>query len=97
MGDRVNDGTCDPAGRFWVGTLTVGGAGAALYRLDGRDISTEVLPHIGPLVPTSRLARQSRSRDLGETSPCSRSIRAIDVERLHYARTLRMLVIIGQA
>ncbi len=47
VGDRVNDATCDPAGRFWVGTLTVGGAGAALYRLDGRDVLTEVLGGVG--------------------------------------------------
>ncbi|UOQ50780.1 SMP-30/gluconolactonase/LRE family protein [Hymenobacter cellulosivorans] len=33
---RFNDGKCDPAGRFWVGTLDMDGAEhqAALYRLD---------------------------------------------------------------
>ncbi len=46
-GDRVNDATCDPAGRLWVGTLTVGAAGAALYRLDARDDLTEVLGRVG--------------------------------------------------
>lgn len=35
-GDRMNDGKCDPVGRFLAGTLTYDHrAGAALYRLDG--------------------------------------------------------------
>jgi sugar lactone lactonase YvrE len=41
-GDRMNDATCDPAGRLWAGTLTVEqlpGA-AALYRLDGAALTT---------------------------------------------------------
>lgn len=46
-GDRVNDATCDPAGQLWVGTLTVGGTGAALYRLDARGELTEVLGQVG--------------------------------------------------
>jgi sugar lactone lactonase YvrE len=35
-GNRFNDGKCDPAGRFWAGTLALDGAQgvAALYRLD---------------------------------------------------------------
>lgn len=33
-GERMNDGKCDPAGRFWAGTMTADRApGAALYRL----------------------------------------------------------------
>jgi sugar lactone lactonase YvrE len=33
---RFNDGSCDPAGRFWAGTVAVDrrGGGGALYRLD---------------------------------------------------------------
>ncbi len=34
--NRFNDGKCDPAGRFWAGTM--GKAGASLYRLD-RDLT----------------------------------------------------------
>jgi len=34
-GERMNDGACDPAGRFLAGTLVQdGSAGAALYRLE---------------------------------------------------------------
>ena len=35
-GNRFNDGKCDPAGRFWIGSMNAqGGAGAgALYRID---------------------------------------------------------------
>lgn len=35
-GNRMNDGACDPAGRFWAGTMALDEKGAAgsLYRLD---------------------------------------------------------------
>jgi sugar lactone lactonase YvrE len=33
-GDRMNDGKCDPAGRFLAGTLTSARVAGALYRLD---------------------------------------------------------------
>ncbi|AYY13169.1 SMP-30/gluconolactonase/LRE family protein [Actinobacteria bacterium YIM 96077] len=34
-GERMNDGACDPVGRFLAGTMvTGGGTGAALYQLD---------------------------------------------------------------
>ena len=41
---RFNDGACDPAGRFWAGTLATGGqAGTgSLYRLDPDGSVTEV-------------------------------------------------------
>ena len=33
---RFNDGKCDPAGRFWVGSISAKGSAAAkLYRIDG--------------------------------------------------------------
>ena len=36
IGTRMNDGACDPQGRFWAGTLAedVSPGGGALYRLD---------------------------------------------------------------
>lgn len=45
LGDRANDGACDPQGRFLIGTLTerqTPGA-CALYRLDGPDRVSEVI------------------------------------------------------
>lgn len=33
-GTRMNDGACDPKGRFWAGTLADRAGAAALYRLD---------------------------------------------------------------
>jgi sugar lactone lactonase YvrE len=39
-GDRMNDGKCDPAGRFLAGTMSAQSAGAALDRLDGGRVHT---------------------------------------------------------
>jgi len=48
-GNRMNDGKCDPAGRFWAGTQSdvpeVGGGG--LYRLDVDGTATRMLGGIG--------------------------------------------------
>jgi len=48
-GNRCNDGKMDPAGRFWIGTMSddgsVEGAGA-LYRLDEGGRLTRVLDHL---------------------------------------------------
>jgi len=48
-GNRCNDGKLDPAGRFWIGTMSqdgsVEGAGA-LYRLDEGKTLTRVLDHL---------------------------------------------------
>ena len=43
-GTRMNDGACDPQGRFWAGTLAddFGAGGGALYRLD-RNGRTELM------------------------------------------------------
>ncbi len=39
---RMNDGTCDPDGRFWVGSMRLDESpcDAALYRYDGRELVT---------------------------------------------------------
>lgn len=45
VGTRFNDGGCDPAGRFWAGTLSYDGTAeaAALYRFDADGTVREVL------------------------------------------------------
>jgi len=47
--NRFNDGKCDPAGRFWAGTMpmTNGGPHGALYRLDGDGSVHKMLEDIG--------------------------------------------------
>lgn len=48
-GLRFNDGKCDPAGRFWAGSMayaTTPGAGV-LYRLDPGPVATRVLAGVG--------------------------------------------------
>ena len=45
-GNRCNDGKMDPSGRFWIGTMSLGGAvegAGALYRLDEGGRLTRVL------------------------------------------------------
>jgi sugar lactone lactonase YvrE len=48
-GGRMNDGKCDPVGRFWAGTQSavMGERRAALFRLDGDGSVTRVLQSVG--------------------------------------------------
>jgi xylono-1,5-lactonase len=48
-GNRCNDGKCDPAGRFWVGTSDPSGtqANAWLFRFDGKERPQQLL---GPCI-----------------------------------------------
>lgn len=48
-GNRANDGKLDPAGRFWIGTMSNDGSiegGGALYRLDNESRLTRVLDRL---------------------------------------------------
>ncbi|PRX62911.1 sugar lactone lactonase YvrE [Cohnella sp. SGD-V74] len=48
-GNRFNDGKCDPAGRFWAGTMPIadGAPTGALYRLDGDGSAHKMAEEIG--------------------------------------------------
>jgi sugar lactone lactonase YvrE len=48
-GNRFNDGKCDPAGRFWAGTMALSGEGnaGALYRMDSNFKIKQMLTGIG--------------------------------------------------
>ena len=45
-GMRANDGAVDPSGRFWIGTMAIDEqpSDGALYRLDGRELTTVLAP-----------------------------------------------------
>jgi len=47
--NRFNDGKCDPAGRFWVGTMSLVGAknAGALYRLDADSTIRKMIDGVG--------------------------------------------------
>jgi sugar lactone lactonase YvrE len=47
--NRFNDGKCDPAGRFWAGTLSLEGkpGAAALYRLDPDSTVHRMVENVG--------------------------------------------------
>ncbi len=47
--NRFNDGKCDPAGRFWVGTMSLVGAknAGALYRLDADSTIHKMIDGVG--------------------------------------------------
>lgn len=48
-GNRLNDGRCDPAGRFWVGSMPVDArreATGSLYRVDGLATPSRVLDKV---------------------------------------------------
>ncbi len=47
--NRMNDGRCDPAGRFWAGTMRqpAGGREGALYRLDADLEATRMIEGVG--------------------------------------------------
>jgi sugar lactone lactonase YvrE len=45
-GDRMNDGKCDPAGRFLAGTVARATGGAALYRLDTDGLVTTLIENV---------------------------------------------------
>lgn len=49
QGNRFNDGKCDPAGRFWAGTMSTTGKrqAGALYRLDADGSAHKMIDNVG--------------------------------------------------
>lgn len=77
---RFNDGGCDPAGRFWIGTINEVSrqADAALYSYNGQ----QLVQQIGGMTITNGLAFSPDGRWLYHTDTPTRIIRrhAFDVE-----------------
>ena len=70
---RFNDGGCDPAGRFWIGTMneTQSAADASLYCYDGHAL----VPRIGSMTITNGLAFSTDGRWMYHTDTPTRVIR----------------------
>lgn len=70
---RFNDGGCDPAGRFWIGTMneTQTAADAALYCYDGRALTAR----LGGMTITNGLAFSTDGRWMYHTDTPTRIIR----------------------
>lgn len=78
-GNRCNDGKRDPAGRFWIGTMSgdgsVAGAGS-LYRLDGES-STRIL---GDLTISNGMGWSGDSRTMFFIDSPTREVWAFDFD-----------------
>lgn len=78
-GNRCNDGKCDPAGRFWIGTMSEGGrvqGAGSLYRLDGVTL-TRVLDG---LTATNGMDWSTDSRTMFLIDTCERAVWAFDFD-----------------
>lgn len=78
--NRFNDGKCDPAGRFWAGTMDEvhGHKGAgALYRLDPGNIAVEMIPNV---TCSNGLAWTSDSKTMYFVDSPEQSVKAFDFD-----------------
>ena len=78
-GNRFNDGKCDPAGRFWAGTMDFNGAAdrGALYCLD---VDHSVSEKIEPVTISNGLVWTADSKIMYYIDTAANTVRAYDYE-----------------
>lgn len=78
-GNRCNDGKVDPAGRFWIGTMSAGGSvpgAGALYRLDGG----RLVPVLGGLTIANGMGWTADARTMFFIDSPTREVWAFDFD-----------------
>ena len=77
--NRFNDGKCDPAGRFWAGTMEFGGApdAGALYCLDTDHTVTEKLR---PVTISNGIVWTADARTMYYICTAANTVRAFDYD-----------------
>ena len=76
-GNRFNDGKCDPAGRFWAGTMDFNGAAdrGALYCLD---VDHSVTQKVAPVTISNGLVWTADSKIMYYIDTAANTVRAFD-------------------
>jgi len=91
-GNRCNDGKLDPAGRFWIGTMSkdgsVPGAGA-LYRLDGE----RLVPVLDGLTIANGMGWTAEARTMFFIDSPTREVWAFDFDPADSSITNRRVVV----
>jgi len=89
---RFNDGKCDPSGRFWVGTLHMGGQKnkAKLYRYDPDGTLSVMLE---PVSNSNGIVWTSDARTLYYVDTPTSTIQAFDFDREHGSITNQRVAI----
>jgi sugar lactone lactonase YvrE len=91
-GNRANDGKLDPAGRFWIGTMSEGGGvrgAGALYRLDGGTLT----PVLGDLTIANGMGWTADFRTMFFIDTPTREVWAFDFDPEDSAITRRRTVV----
>jgi sugar lactone lactonase YvrE len=77
--NRFNDGKCDPAGRFWAGTMSHDGkeASAGLYSIDR---TQQVLKHLDEVSISNGICWNEKANTLYYIDTATMSVRAFDYD-----------------